>query len=142
MAQELVEAVSVAVRDGERFLLVERGRAPSKGLYAFPGGRVEEGESLEAAARREVLEETGLALGELAFLSRIEIAPEPDLGVPGFRLTIFAGAHPGGEAVAGDDAAGLGWFTTTQMADIAVTPSTVETALKAFALDPVARPHA
>ncbi|MCA9448942.1 MAG: NUDIX hydrolase [Candidatus Omnitrophica bacterium] len=52
-------AVSVALTQGDRFLLVKRGRAPSLGEYAFPGGRVEAGETLEEAARRELLEETG-----------------------------------------------------------------------------------
>ena len=62
-------AVSVAMRRHDRMLLVKRGRAPSRGLYAFPGGRVEAGETLEAAARRELLEETGLEAGELSPLA-------------------------------------------------------------------------
>ena len=43
-----------------RILLVERGREPLKGWWSLPGGAVEVGERLEAAIRREVLEETGL----------------------------------------------------------------------------------
>ena len=41
-------------------LLIERGREPAKGLWAPPGGKVEVGETVAEAARREVLEETGL----------------------------------------------------------------------------------
>ncbi|KAA8499360.1 GDP-mannose mannosyl hydrolase [Porphyridium purpureum] len=41
-------------------VLVKRGKAPSKGLWSFPGGSVELGESLAAATEREVFEETGL----------------------------------------------------------------------------------
>ncbi len=54
--------VSVLVfdRDG-RVLLVRRGRPPARGTWHGPGGRVETGESLVAAAHREVREETGLS---------------------------------------------------------------------------------
>ncbi len=60
MDNSLIPAVSAAcVRDG-RILLVLRGRAPAKDLYAFPGGRMEAGETPAAAMRRELMEETGL----------------------------------------------------------------------------------
>src|SRR4051812_32458108 len=58
----ILPAVSVAIFHDGRFLLVKRGREPSKGFYAFPGGRVDAGEADEDAARRELAEETGLTI--------------------------------------------------------------------------------
>ena len=43
-------------------MLVERGKAPLKGWWSLPGGVLETGETLEEGIRREVLEETGLAV--------------------------------------------------------------------------------
>lgn len=51
----------VLARDADRrLLLVRRGVEPLKGFWALPSGYVETDESVEAAAVREVLEETGL----------------------------------------------------------------------------------
>src|ERR1700736_3315971 len=68
-------AVSGAIfRDG-KVLLVRRARAPGKGFYSFPGGRVEFGESLHTALHREVDEETGLRIEILELAGWREVLP-------------------------------------------------------------------
>ncbi len=66
-----VDGVSVGcIRDGA-FLLVERGRDPSKGWLAFPGGRREDGETPQEAAIRELNEETGLSVAIITYLTTV-----------------------------------------------------------------------
>ena len=59
-AVKIKVGVGVFILDDAGHLLLER--RTDNGLWCPPGGRVEPGESLEVAARREVLEETGLLL--------------------------------------------------------------------------------
>ncbi|MCL4355396.1 MAG: NUDIX hydrolase [Nitrososphaerota archaeon] len=55
----LLGAGTLVHRDG-RLLVVKRAQAPNRGLWAFPGGKVEEGETPMQAAVRETREEVGL----------------------------------------------------------------------------------
>ncbi len=55
-----VAAVAIVTRaEDEKFLLVQRGEDPGKGLWGLPGGFVEMGETAPEALTREILEETG-----------------------------------------------------------------------------------
>jgi 8-oxo-dGTP diphosphatase len=119
-------AVSVAIFHDGRFLLVRRGREPSKGLYAFPGGRVDDGESDEDAVRRELFEETGLTVQALHPLAEFHLPGAAEH--PGFRLLVFRGYRPAGTLQAGDDADAAGWFGIEEMQRLPVIPSVLETA--------------
>ena len=56
--------VDAVLTDGTHVLLIERAKDPYKGCLAFPGGRVDPGEALLAAAYRELREETGIEVFE------------------------------------------------------------------------------
>src|SRR5262249_57165351 len=59
----VIPCVGAVIKDDlGRLLLIKRGHEPGKGLWSIPGGRVEAGESDEAAVVREGREETGLAV--------------------------------------------------------------------------------
>jgi len=124
MTNAPIPAVSVALRDGDRFLLVKRGRAPSLGYWAFPGGRVEAGETLDQAIQRELMEETGLRAAQYRMLRMITLSGEWG----SYELHIFSAVAESLNAVAGDDAAEVGWFSIREMESMTVTPSTVEIA--------------
>lgn len=114
---------------GQSVLLVKRGRKPSAGFYAFPGGRVEDGETDIDAAARELREETGLEAADLRELVVVNIPPSPAEDTPGYRLIVFAARWIGGEPVAADDAAEAGFFTRDELVALPTTDSTAEIAL-------------
>ncbi|TPI68975.1 NUDIX domain-containing protein [Mesorhizobium sp. B3-1-3] len=113
--RKLIPAVSVAVVRGETVLLVKRARAPSQGLYAYPGGKVEAGETLAQAAARELQEETGLEATGYRPLRDIHIDGSSENHAVDYLLTVFGAAYAGGEPVASDDAETAAFYTLAQM---------------------------
>lgn len=125
MGQDRVQAVGAVVHDAQgRLLLVLRGREPSAGVWSIPGGKVEPGESREDAVRREVLEETGLAVEVLHPVGVVE-RPTADGGV--FEIHDYAArlTSDPGTAVAADDADDVGWFTPSEVRALDCVPGLV-----------------
>lgn len=94
-----------------RVLLAKRGKPPLMGQWSLPGGVVELGETLRAAAEREALEETGLIVkaGEvLEVLDRI-IPGENGRTQYHYVLVDFLCQVTGGELRAGADAMEVAW---------------------------------
>lgn len=128
MTARPARAVSAAVFHGGRFLLVRRGRAPAKGLYAFPGGRVEPGETLVEAVRREVAEETGALLGRIDHIVDLDLASEADGSRIEFVLSVHRAEYAGGEVQAGDDAEAVAWLSIGEMERLPLAGSVLEIA--------------
>ena len=97
--------------DPPAVLLVRRGKPPNIGRWAIPGGGQELGEAIEATARRELLEETGLSVGALHLAAVVDsIHPEPDGRIAyHYAIIDFAAAWRGDPAIAGGDATDLAW---------------------------------
>ncbi len=97
--------VDIIIENAGKILLVKR-RNPPIG-WALPGGFVDYGESVEEAARRETLEETGL---EITDLSQFHCYSDPGRDPRQHTVSIVFTAKAGGEPHAADDAAEVGLF--------------------------------
>lgn len=130
MDKPCVPAISIAARRGGKFLLVERANPPSQGKFAFPGGRVEAGEDLETAARRELFEETGLRADGLRPFETLMLSGEDCV----YSLTVFRADSLSGDLAAGDDALSAGFFDRSAMESLPMSQSTLRTVDKILAL--------
>lgn len=98
-----VPAVGVVCFRGEEVLLIRRGQPPRQGEWSLPGGRIESGEGVQAAALRELAEETGV---QARLLGLVDVV-DGIFAATGrhYVLIDYAAVWTGGEVVAGDDAA-------------------------------------
>ena len=121
----LLGACTAIWRD-DRILLAQRSVDPNSGTWAMPGGLVETGERLEQAAIREVREETNLQLANVVFnrFHEIILRDAQDRIERHFVLAMYVGISTEGEAIAGDDAAAVDWFSLAQLADLPLTGKT------------------
>jgi ADP-ribose pyrophosphatase YjhB (NUDIX family) len=109
-------AVVVVVIQDAKFLLVKRAVDPGKGYWAFPAGFVDAGEDPREAARREILEETGL---EIRITRLLDVFPRnSDDGGTADIIIAYAAHITGGALHADDDAEAVGWFTTLDLPEL------------------------
>lgn len=123
-------AVSVVVRyqqqeendDDPRFILIQRGQEPNKGLWSLPGGKLEFGETTLEGAQRELQEECQLSHSNLewyeggAFCVTDYLSPQVQYSI----CTCFAAAASESSlpvVVPSDDAADAKWITLSEMQD-------------------------
>jgi 8-oxo-dGTP diphosphatase len=121
-----VPCVGAVVRDESgRILVVRRARPPSQGLWSIPGGRVEPGETLAEAARREVREETGLDVDIQEVLGHVDI-PHGEIvyDVADFAATVTGNVPP---LAAGDDACDARWVTAPELRRLPTTAELIQT---------------
>lgn len=123
-----IVGVGVVVWRGDRVLLIRRGKPPRAGQWSLPGGAQELGETVAETARREVLEETGLALACLDLLTVVDLiepAPEPGRFHYHYTLIDFAAEAAPGDPVAAGDAAAVAWFELADLADLGLWQETL-----------------
>jgi 8-oxo-dGTP diphosphatase len=111
--------VSVAIRDGERILLVQEGKADSYGKWNLPGGHLELGETLQEGAIREVREETFLDVSLEGLVGAYTLIRRQEEQVVRQAVRfVFSAVYAGGEPGAGDEILAVRWFTVEEMAQL------------------------
>jgi 8-oxo-dGTP diphosphatase len=108
---------------GPEVLLIRRGKAPRLGEWSIPGGRQEPGETVRAAAIREVQEETALIVDNLRLIDVVDVVG----GSSGTQwvLVDFRADWTSGEAFAGGDAAAVQWVPLADLARYGLWSETV-----------------
>jgi 8-oxo-dGTP diphosphatase len=116
---------AVVFRDGA-VLLVERRNPPCSNEWAIPGGKVRLGETLQQAAEREILEETGIRIKAGEPVYAFDLIERDATGNVQWHYAIIdlQAEYLDGEVRAGDDAAAAAWFRPAELTQITVNATT------------------
>ena len=90
-----------------KVLLIKRGKEPFLGKWALPGGRIEDEETAEQCAKREMKEETGL---DVSIIRLIGVYSDPKRDPRGIISAAYVVRKTGGKLKPGDDASECAWF--------------------------------
>lgn len=116
-----IKVAAAIIRENRRFLATQRGHGEFKGMWEFPGGKIEKGETAEEALVREIKEELDVRLGNVEYLCRVEYT------YPSFHLSMDCFL---GEIEAGDlkltEHLSTAWLTLAELDDVDWLPADVE----------------
>lgn len=129
-----IVAVSTAVfRDG-RALIARRARAPWLGAFSLPGGVVEVGETLEAAAARELREEIAIEARDYRFVRHVEPIYREGARVKAhFVICVFAAHWLAGEPGLSDEVDDFAWVDPRALGVALTTPELPDIVARAAA---------
>ena len=127
-------ASAAIFRDGA-VLLVERAAPPFAGLWSLPGGAIEGGELAQAAAARELYEETGIKAEFIGLVDVADVLVEEAGQLSAHHvIAVYCGLWRAGEAKAASDAAAVRWAKADELPQIDMTPGTLGFIAKAAAM--------
>ena len=116
---------AVVFHDGA-VLLVQRRNPPCADEWAIPGGKVRLGETLQQAAEREILEETGIQIKAGDPVFAFDLIENDDSGGVRWHYAIIdlQADYISGEIRAGDDAIAAAWFKPEDLTTVVVNSTT------------------
>lgn len=138
-----VIGVGGVIVDRGRTVLIRRGTEPLRGEWSIPGGTIEIGETLEDAVRRELREETGLAVRVLELIELFDriymenaASSAQDKKKPRYHYVIadYLCELIGGEPRAGSDVTDLAFAREDELAKFRLTEKATSVLKKAFAM--------
>jgi 8-oxo-dGTP diphosphatase len=136
----IAAAIAVVVRE-DNVLLVRRANPPDAGRWGFPGGKINSGETIEEAAIRELLEETGVHGRAWGVFTAVDAFDHNEEGLlrQHFILVAVGCDWISGSPVAGDDALEARWFPLSELEanELAMSFGVAHVALQAAGLVPL-----
>jgi 8-oxo-dGTP diphosphatase len=119
-------AVGAVVIEKGRVLLVKRKYPPKKGNWSIPGGSVNLGESLQAAAEREILEETGLIIEAKEPVYTFDLIERDSKGKILFHYVVvdLLAEYVSGDLHPADDVSDARWFGPDEIDKLEISETT------------------
>jgi len=113
---------AIVIRDDE-VLLVKRDNPPGRGLWSIPGGCIELGEKLQAAAEREIREETGVIIRAKEPIYTFDVIERDDQGRVRFHYVIvdLLADYVSGEPSPRSDASEACWVSSRALEELVLS---------------------
>jgi len=129
--------VGAVVLDGDRVLLVKRGRAPGAGKWSLPGGLVHLGETTREAVVREVAEECGLAISVKDVAGVVDRVVRDEAGRIRYHYVLvdYLAFPDSTRVVPGSDAADAQWIEIDRIVELDTTEGLLDMVRRAQALE-------
>lgn len=123
-----IVGVGALIFHNNRVLLVRRANPPYANQWAIPGGKIHYGETLQEAAEREIMEETGITIqaGEPVFCFDLIQRNESSEVFLHYVVVDVAATYVSGEPTANDDATAVKWFGKHELSSHSINKTTLE----------------
>lgn len=112
-----IPGVGIVCFQNDAVLLIQRGKEPRRGEWSIPGGAVEVGETIRAAARREFAEECGGEIELRELIDVVDLISRDDAGRVRYHYALidFWAEWRGGELRASDDVLDARWVALNDL---------------------------
>jgi len=133
MKEYPIPAVGVVIEKKGKILLIQKGRGIFENQWCIPGGKIEIGEEIFDTIKREVFEETCLAVDSPEFVTYQQTIERNENGnvsrhfVFFFVFFDFKVQYVSGKPKAGDDAKDIGFFAVSELASMNISLPTINT---------------